>query len=224
MVTSPPRDSLPMKSPTALIFDMDGVLVDSEPLHKRAKEEAFRQFGIVLPESVYDSYKGRPDATMLPEVLGARGFSAETVAEISRLKHRIFESIKHELRAVEGAADFVRWAAVRYQIALATSATTRNREVVLATLNAGDVFRVIVDSSRHKRPKPDPEVFQVAMRELGAEPGDCWIIEDSINGLRAAKAAGCLAVAVTTTFDRAKVQAAGADVVVDSFAELRELL
>ena len=59
-------------APSALIFDMDGVLVDSEPLHKRAKEVAFRQFGIVLPESVYDSYKGRPDETMLPEILGER--------------------------------------------------------------------------------------------------------------------------------------------------------
>jgi beta-phosphoglucomutase len=213
-----------MKSPTALIFDMDGVLVDSEPLHKRAKEEAFRQFGIVLPESVYDSYKGRPDATMLPEVLSARGCSAETVAEVARLKHRIFESIKHELRAVDGAADFVRWAAARYRIALATSATTRNREVVLATLNAGDVFRTIVDSSRHTRPKPDPEVFHVAMRDLGVGPGDCWVIEDSVNGLRAAKAAGCYAVAITTTFDRETVLAAGADVVVDSFAELRGML
>ncbi len=213
-----------MKSPTALIFDMDGVLVDSEPLHKRAKEEAFRQFGIVLPESVYDSYKGRPDATMLPEVLGARGFPAETVAEVSRVKRQIFESIKHELRAVDGAADFVRWAATRFQIALATSATTHNREIVLATLNAGDVFRTIVDSSRHARPKPDPEVFQVAMRELGVGPGDCWVIEDSVNGLRAAKAAGCFAVATTTTFDRGTVIAAGADVVVDSFAELRGML
>jgi beta-phosphoglucomutase len=213
-----------MKSPTALIFDMDGVLVDSEPLHKRAKEEAFRQFGIVLPESVYDSYKGRPDATMLPEVLGARGFSAETVAEVLRVKRQIFESIKHELRAVDGAADFVRWAATRFQIALATSATTHNREVVLATLNAGDVFRTIVDSSRHTRPKPDPEVFQVAIRELGVGPGDCWVIEDSVNGLRAAKAAGCCAVATTTTFDRGTVIAAGADVVVDSFAELRGML
>jgi len=213
-----------MKSPSALIFDMDGVLVDSEPVHKRAKEEAFRQFGIVLPEAVYDSYKGRPDATMLPEVLGARGFSPETVAEISRLKHQIFESIKHELRPVDGAADFIRWAAARHRIALATSATTRNRELVLAVLNAGDVFETIVDGSRHTRPKPDPEVFQVAMRELGVGPGDCWVIEDSVNGLLAAKAAGCYAVAITTTFDRATVSAAGADAAVDSFGELRGML
>ena len=54
-------------APAALIFDMDGVLVDSEPLHKRAKELAFGEIGVVLPESVYDSYKGRPDATMIPD-------------------------------------------------------------------------------------------------------------------------------------------------------------
>jgi len=130
----------PLKSPIALIFDMDGVLVDSEPLHKRAKEEAFQQFGIVLPESVYDSYKGRPDATMLPEILGARGCSAETVVEVARLKHQIFEGIRHELQPIEGAAEFVRWAASRYRIALATSATPRNREAALAALNVADVF------------------------------------------------------------------------------------
>jgi beta-phosphoglucomutase len=200
------------------------VLIDSEPLHKRAKEEAFRQFGIVLPDSVYDSYKGRPDATMLPEILGARGCSVETVAEVSGLKHRIFESIRHELRPIHGAPEFVRWAASRYQIALATSATPRNREAALAALNVGDVFETVVDSSQHQRPKPDPEVFQVAMRNLGVVPDDCWIIEDSVNGLLAAKAAGCFAVALTTTFDRATVSAVGADVVVDSFAELRVML
>ena len=67
--------------PKALIFDMDGVLVDSEPLHKRAKELAFGEIGLVLPEAVYDSYKGRPDATMIPEVLGERGLSAGAMAD-----------------------------------------------------------------------------------------------------------------------------------------------
>src|SRR5580765_950539 len=71
-------------SPAGLIFDMDGVLIDSEPLHKRAKELAFAEFGIVLPESVYDSYKGRPDATMLPEILHAKGWSADKIQELSR--------------------------------------------------------------------------------------------------------------------------------------------
>lgn len=203
---------------------MDGVLVDSEPLHKRAKQRAFQEFGIVLPESVYDSYKGRPDATMLPEILTARGWPAEKIAQLSKRKNEFFDQIKHELEAVPGAVDFVLWAESRYKIALATSATPRNRATTFALLGIGDRFQAVVDSSGHTRPKPDPEVFQVAMRELAVGPGDCWIIEDSVNGLRAAKASGCLAVAITTTFGRETLIAAGADMVVDSFPELRRIL
>ena len=212
-----------LPSPSALIFDMDGVLVDSEPLHKRAKEEAFLQFGIVLPESVYDSYKGRPDETMLPEIL-ARNGGMERLAELSRLKRAAYESIEHEQQEVPGAVDFVIWAKSRYRVALATSATTRNRTVTLERLGIGDHFEVIVDHGQRPRPKPDPEVFQMAMQGLGVNPGDCWIIEDSLNGIAAAKAAGCVAVGITTTFDASKLSAAGADVIVDSFAELRRLL
>jgi HAD superfamily hydrolase (TIGR01509 family) len=203
---------------------MDGVLVDSEPLHKRAKEEAFRQFGIVLPESVYDSYKGRPDATMMQEVLDQRGGSAADVAELLRLKHQIFETIEHELQAIQGAVDFLRWAASHYRIALATSATPRNRAAALEALGVSDLFEAIVDSSHFQRPKPDPEVFLVALRELRLGAGDCWVIEDSVNGVKAAKSAGCLSAAITTTFDSALLSAAGADLIVDSFPELRAKL
>jgi beta-phosphoglucomutase len=128
------------------------------------------------------------------------------------------------LQPVDGALEFVRWAATRYKLALATSATARNREATLKFLGIGDLFQAIVDASGHKRPKPDPEVFQVAMSKLGVVADDCWIIEDSINGLRAAKAAGCTAIAITTSFDRETLSAAGADMVVDSFAELKALL
>jgi len=203
---------------------MDGVLVDSEPLHKRAKEIAFAEIGIVLPNSVYDSYKGRPDATMLPEILTARGFPTERIDELLRRKRQIYEGIEHDLQAVDGAAEFVRWAASRYKIALATSATARNREATLGLLGIGDLFHAVVDASGHRRPKPDPEVFLIALERLHLQAAECWIVEDSVNGLRAAKAAGCYAVAITTTFDRGILVLAGADVVIDSFAELQRFL
>jgi beta-phosphoglucomutase len=212
-----------LRSPSALIFDMDGVLVDSEPLHKRAKELAFQRFGIVVPESVYDSHKGRPDEIVLPEILGERG-GMENLAEISRLKREFYEGLEHELRAVPGAVDFVVWAKARYRLALSTSATPRNRRASLEKVGISDHFDVIVDRGRSRRPKPDPEVFLVAIRDLGGEAGDCWVLEDSLNGIAAAKAAGCAAVGITTTFEASKLSAAGADVIVDSFAELRQLL
>lgn len=203
---------------------MDGVLIDSEPLHKRAKEVAFAEFGIVLPESVYDSYKGRPDATMLPEILNARGWPVERIQELSQRKRQIYEEIEHELQAVEGAVDFVRWAAPRYRIALATSATARNREATFRRLGIENLFHAVVDASGHQRPKPDPEVFLIALERLQLNASDCWIIEDSVNGLRAAKAAGCFAVAITTTFEKPVLENAGADLVVTSFAEVQHRL
>jgi HAD superfamily hydrolase (TIGR01509 family) len=203
---------------------MDGVLVDSEPLHKRAKELAFAEIGIVLPDSVYDSYKGRPDATMLPEILSARGLSSERIGELLRRKRQIYEGIEHDLQAVDGAADFVQWAASRYKIALATSATARNREATLSLLGIGELFHAVVDASGHQQPKPDPEVFLIALGKLRLQPDQCWIIEDSVNGLLAAEAAGCFAAAITTTFDKNTLVTAGANIVVDSFSELRALL
>jgi len=211
-----------LQFPKALIFDMDGVLVDSEPLHKRAKELTFQEFGIQFPPSTYDSYKGRPDATMFREVLADK--SVEEIAELLHRKHQIFEKIEHELQPIPGAVDFVVWAAGYCRLALATSATPRNREAALKVLGIGGRFQAFVDTSRFQRPKPDPEIFQVAMRDLGLGPADCWIIEDSIAGIRAAKAAGCFAVAITTTFDEGALREAGADVAVGSFAELRESL
>jgi beta-phosphoglucomutase len=203
---------------------MDGVLVDSEPLHKRAKELAFAEIGIVLPDSVYDSYKGRPDATMIPEILTARGFATERIEELLRRKRQIYEGIEHELQAIDGAVEFVAWAASRYKMALATSATARNRKATLRLLGIADLFHAVVDASGHQRPKPDPEVFLIALQKLELKAAECWIVEDSVNGLRAAKAAGCLSAAITTTFDKDTLVTAGADIVVDSFSELQTLL
>ena len=203
---------------------MDGVLVDSEPLHKRAKELAFGEAGIILPESVYDRHKGRPDATAIPEMLGDRRFSPVQIAELLHRKRQIFEKIEHEMKTVPGAAEFVLWARSRYRIALASSATARNREAGLKLLGLGNPFEVVVDSERLHRPKPDPEVFQIALRDLNLEPSDCWVIEDSTNGVIAAKTAGCVAIGIVTTFNSATLRAAGADLIVESFAELRKIL
>jgi len=203
---------------------MDGVLVDSEPLHKRAKELAFGEAGIVLPESVYDRHKGRPDATVIPEMLGERGLAPDRIAALLHRKRQIFEKIEHEMKTVPGASEFVLWAKSRYGIALASSATARNRQAGLKLLGIGDPFDVVVDSERLHRPKPDPEVFQMALRDLHLEPRNCWVIEDSTNGVIAAKAAGCVAIGIVTTFDSATLHTAGADLIVGSFAELRKIL
>ena len=119
---------------TVIIFDMDGVLIDSEPAHKLAKERAFARFGITLPEALYEQYKGRPDETMMSEVVPTLPDLKIGVQEMLLRKRREFEAVEHLARPIEGAKEFVSWAKTRFRIALATSATRRNREAALLLL------------------------------------------------------------------------------------------
>jgi beta-phosphoglucomutase len=209
---------------TVIIFDMDGVLIDSEPAHKLAKERAFARFGITLPEALYEQYKGRPDETMMSEVVPTLPDLKIGVQEMLLRKHREFEAVEHLARPIEGATEFVSWAKTRFRIALATSATRRNREAALLLLGLADSFDFIVDASGFSRPKPDPEVFLTAMRGLTADSSECLIVEDSLNGVIAGKAAGCRVAAITTSFAETLLLSAGADYIVHNFQELRKLL
>ena len=197
--------------------------MDSEPLHKRAKELAFQEIGIVLADSVYDSYKGRPDRAMMPEILSAHGRVADAQRVMQR-KEELYAEIRRDVLPVAGAVEFVRWAAARYKLGLATSATPETRAATLQMIGIADCFQSIVDTGRSHRAKPDPEIFQVAIGDLGLNPEQCWIVEDSIAGVRAGKTSGSFTVAITTAFDRRTLEDAGADLIIDSFAELKALL
>lgn len=213
-----------LRGPEALLFDMDGVLLDSEELHRNSKEATFRHFGIAVGAEMFDRYKGRPDRTMVEDVVRGAGGDASLVQRVLAHKHGVFRELEHTLQAVEGATEFVHWAAGRFRLALATSATPRNREVGLRAIGAAGLFESVVDSSRVTEPKPAPEVFKIAMEDLGLAPDRCWVIEDSENGVVAGKRAGCTVVALTTTFPAAALLSCGADRVVDRFAELQSLL
>jgi beta-phosphoglucomutase len=113
--------------PKALVFDMDGVLVDSEPLHERAKREAFRKTGIVLPEERFATLIGRGDEAMLKDLASEFSLSAEQSAEILRQKNAFYESSESTLRPIPGALDFVHWSHRHFRLALATSASPRYR-------------------------------------------------------------------------------------------------
>jgi HAD superfamily hydrolase (TIGR01509 family) len=208
----------------ALIFDMDGVLIDSEPLHERAKRQALLEAGIVVPQSLFASYTGRSDKAMIYEVAAAHGLNEERRAEILCRKHVIYESLEHTLCPVPGAIELVHWAKSRYRLALATSATSRNREATLKSLQIESMFEVAVDSASFSQPKPSPEVFQIALERLGLAPTACLVIEDAVNGIIAARAAGCFSAGLTTSFSESSLREAGADIVVNSFSELKALL
>jgi len=210
--------------PKALVLDMDGVLIDSEALHKSTKRQALRSLGIEVDETVFSRYIGRSDRVMITDVAKIHGFSEDGIEAILTEKDSLYASGQRYLRPVPGAIDFVEWAHRKYRLAVATSARAHNRRSALASLGITSSFEVTIDSSCIVHPKPSPEVFEKAIAQMKMAPSDCWIIEDALNGVAAARAVPCFTVALTTSFGESDLLRAGADVVVDQFSEIQILL
>ena len=214
----------PTHSPKALIFDMDGVLIDSEPLHEYTKRQALRSAGIEVDEMVFSRYIGRSDRVMITQMARINGRSDDEIEAILAEKARLYALGERDLKPVPGAVDFVCWAYEEYRLAVATSATARNRKCTLASLGLTSLFEVVIDSDSIAQPKPSPEVFEKTIAQLGVAASDCWIIEDAVNGVIAARSVPCFTVALTTSFGESDLLRAGADVVVDQFSEIQTLL
>ncbi len=203
---------------------MDGVLIDSESIHKFAIVKAFLESGAALTDEQYAPYRGSPDETIMRELSLHFPSSRLEVATLLRRKNYHFEAHEHRAKAIPGAVEFVRWAKERYRIALATSGTPRNVRAALQLLGLEDAFACVMDRAAVTHPKPHPEVFLKAAMGLNCAPDECFVIEDSLNGVLAAKAAGCKVIAITTSFKRAQLIEVKADYVLDSFEEIRALL
>ena len=142
-----PSRRTPTNSPKALVFDMDGVLIDSEALHESTKRQALRSAGIEVDETVFSRYIGRSDRVMITDVAKIHGRSEDGIEAILAEKDRLYALGQRDLRPVPGAIDFVNWAHRKYRLAVATSATSRNRKCSLASLGMTSLFEVAIDSS-----------------------------------------------------------------------------
>jgi HAD superfamily hydrolase (TIGR01509 family) len=208
---------------TSIIFDMDGVLIDSEAIHKLATQKAFEYFGLTVTEEQYPS-RGTPDEVVMVWLSRLFPDAQLSIAELLRLKNAHYEALEHLAAPVPGAVEFVLWAKERYKIGLATMATPRNCQSTVQMLGLQGTFQCIVDRGCVTHPKPAPEAYLIAAAGLGSAPAECLVIEDSVSGVTAAVAAGCKVVALTTSFPRARLIELGADSVVDSYAEISALL
>jgi len=204
----------------AVIFDLDGVLIDSEQVWDEVRERLARERGGRWTERSQRDMMGMSapewsrymhDVVELPE-------SPEEINRevVSRLLARYAGSPPW----LPGALDAVRRLAGRWPLGLASSS---NREVIEAVLEAGGIagcFRATVSSEEVPRGKPAPDVYLEAARRLGVEPAACAAIEDSHNGIRSAKAAGMRCIAIPNAHFPPGEATAEADVVVGSVAEL----
>ncbi len=205
----------------ALIFDLDGVLVDTEPLHARAKLLAFERHGIRVPEGFFDEFTGRSDRDVAEQAVRRHGDGSATAETVVAAKHALFTELRQQMTAVPGALDFLAAARARFaQLALTTSATRENQAFAFARFDLARFFDVVVTAEDIRRTKPDPEPYRVTVERLGCAAAECLVIEDSLNGILSARAAGCAVAGITTSFDAGELARAAPDWIVAGFDAL----
>ena len=209
----------------ACVFDFDGVIVDSEPLHELAQQAAFDFYGINYEPGIFSKYRGIRDAVLYQYGLDRTPASGVTLEQLDILKkekfHELFENVKY----IPGSLNFLRKARSQYgKIGLVTSSA---RKWVVAEVNKSgiyDLFDFIVTGDDTEKHKPAPEPYLHMLNALKVRGEETIVIEDSQSGILSAKAAGCIAIGLTTSFSGKELASSGADFVCDSFPELAEML
>ena len=205
-----------------VIFDLDGVLLDTEPLYTRATGAVAARFGKTYDWSVKGQCIGRGTLEAAQIIIDALALPLSP-AELVRERDALLIELLATAPAIPGAETFSRALAQRgVPLAIATSTESRLYATKAAPHRGWlSIFRAVVcgDDARVGRPKPAPDIFLAAARDLGAEPADCVVFEDSPFGVQAALAAGMQVVALPDpAMDRARY--AGADAVLTGFADI----
>ena len=206
----------------AVIFDMDGVIVDSNPHHKIALEKFCRQHGHELTEQqLREKIYGRTNKDWLTNLFGK--LEEKQLRAYAEEKEAIFRALYEDdivpLKGLRGFLDLLD----HHQIprAIATSAPRANVDFTLSKTRLGKYFPIILDDSFVSRGKPDPEIYMKAAAALGLPNQNCLVFEDSLSGVLAGKRAGSKVVGVSTTHTAEELS--DTDLVIDDFEGLDPL-
>jgi len=205
----------------ALLFDLDGTLIDSDGAHLRAFQRVFAARGIALDKKTYDKrIQGAENAAIGRDFLPHLS-AAEQAATLAAKEARYRDDLG-EVEPIAGVEAMLDFAAARgLKCALVTNAPRANIEKVLVALGLAKRLTQWVIGAELARAKPDPLPYQTALARLGAEAGRSVAFEDSPSGLRSAKGAGLMVVGLTTTMPADKLLAAGAEIAVADFTDPR---
>ncbi len=204
----------------AVIWDMDGTIVNTAAQHFKAWQAVFRNRGVAFSSEDFRKGFGLRNDDIIRDVLGPET-SPEDITSISREKTDIFrESVRREgVGPMPGAIELLSALYERdIPMAVASSAPRQNTEAFLKMLGIESFFKAIVSGEEVARGKPDPQIFILAAAKLNAEPHSCMVIEDAVGGIAAARAAGMRSVGVAANHPKESLELA--DLVVGSLAEL----
>jgi len=204
-----------------IVFDFDGVLADSEPLHLSTYQEVLAPLGVALThEDYYTNYLGYSDEDVFVRLGAAKGWTmdARKVAALIDEKTRVFDAIIGRTDVLyPGATECVERLAAAFPLGIASGALRHEIEMILKRARLDQHFRFIVGSGDTPRSKPAPDPYLRAAELHGLPPSACVAIEDSRWGVESARAAGMMCVAITNTYPADQLTAA--DIVITSLEE-----
>jgi HAD superfamily hydrolase (TIGR01509 family) len=186
-----------------VLFDMDGVLVDSEPFMCRAAIMMFRELGIKVLAEDFQPFIGMGENWYIGGVAERYGVTIDIESVKTRTYEIYGEIVKGKLKPLPGTREFIaRCRNKGFKLAVATSADRVKMEINLKEIGlSNDSFHATVTGLEVKNKKPFPDIYLKAADSLDLFAGDCLVVEDAVSGIEAGKAAGCKCLAVTSSFD-----------------------
>jgi HAD superfamily hydrolase (TIGR01509 family) len=205
----------------AALFDMDGVIIDSEPLHKRVVEAMAKELGCSITDEEYDAQVGRPPEEHMRVVKHKCGLDRSVDELTDERMDRYREFVKtHRVDPPPGMRKLLsELAGAGVALALCTSNREATAHVVMEKFGISGMFSAVVTSSGVSKGKPDPEIFLAGARSLGVAPADCLVVEDSENGVLAAHRAGMKCVGFANP-NSGNMDLSRADLVAGGFREM----
>lgn len=203
----------------AVIFDVDGVLIDSMPAHFEAFSQFGVSYGIPTHRELFHSFFGLHNNEIFPRWFG-RTLQMEQIIEYTEEKERLYRNLAPLLvKPITGARELILWLAERQvPMAIGSSGPRKNVEIALNIIGFQKAFGAIVTGDDVRKGKPDPEIFLKAAELLKVQPHNCIVIEDAIAGICAAKAGRMRVIALTSSLPRSALKEA--DFVVDHLEDV----
>ncbi len=206
----------------AVIFDMDGVIINSEPLHHKAYYQMFDQVGITVSADVYESFTGKSTLAVCQELKDTFLLS-QTPQELASIKRQHFDVIFHEdedFDLIPGVRALIEdYHQHGLTMVLGSSATMPSIERVFERFGLNPYFQAKFSGADLKESKPHPEIFLKAAGATGCSKSECMVIEDATNGIKAAKAAGIYCVGYDSPHSKNQ-DYSQADLVINDFEEI----
>jgi HAD superfamily hydrolase (TIGR01509 family) len=197
--------TVPWTLPTTcrgLIFDCDGTLVDSMPLHYQVWATVLRRHGLEYPEARFYEWAGTPNDEIVRRLGVEQGLTVDAEA-VAAERDAYFHGLPTSaLRPVKAVVDIARASYRKLPMAVATGSTRASAEASLRAIGVFEWFDAVISSQDGGRPKPAPDVFLMAAERIGIAPADCVAFEDGDLGLHAARAAGMQAVDIRPWLER----------------------